>query len=58
MLLSKATYIWEIHTFTFTFMHLADTLIQSNLHLHSGFTFIIFYQYVLHPWELNPQPQN
>ncbi len=25
--------------FTFTFMHLADAFIQSDLHLHSGYTF-------------------
>ncbi len=30
--------------FTFTFMHLADAFIQSDLHLHSGHTF--FHQYV------------
>ncbi len=29
---------------TFTFMHLADTFIQSDLQLHSGYTF--FNQYV------------
>ncbi len=26
--------------FTFTFMHLADAFIQSNLQLHSGYTFL------------------
>ncbi len=26
-------------TFTFTFMHLADAFIQSDLQLHSGYTF-------------------
>ncbi len=28
-------------TFTFTFMHLADAFIQSDLQLHSGYTFFI-----------------
>ncbi len=32
------------YTFTFTFMHLADAFIQSDLQLHSGYTF--FCQYV------------
>ncbi len=27
------------YTFTFTFMHLADAFIQSDLQLHSGYTF-------------------
>ncbi len=38
---------------TFTFMHLADTFIQSDLQLHSGYTFLIS---MCVPWELNPQP--
>ncbi len=28
-----------LFTFTFTFMHLADAFIQSDLQLHSGYTF-------------------
>ncbi len=28
-----------VMTFTFTFMHLADAFIQSDLQLHSGYTF-------------------
>ncbi len=28
-------------TFTFTFMHLADAFIQSDLQLHSGYTFLL-----------------
>ncbi len=39
-------------TFTFTFMHLADAFIQSDLQLHSGYTFSL----VCVPWESNPQP--
>ncbi len=38
--------------FTFTFMHLADAFIQSDLQLHSGYTFSL----VCVPWESNPQP--
>ncbi len=34
-----------------TFMHLADTFIQTDLQVHSGYTFLICV-----PWELNPQP--
>ncbi len=30
-------------TFRFTFMHLADAFIQSDLQLHSGYTFFIQY---------------
>ncbi len=30
-------------TFTFTFMHLADAFIQSDLQLHSGYTFSLVY---------------
>ncbi len=33
--------------FTFTFMHLADTFIQSDLQLHSGYTFVS----ICVPWE-------
>ncbi len=36
-----------IYTFTFTFMHLADAFIQSDLQLHSGYTFSL----VCVPWE-------
>ncbi len=38
---------------TFTFMHLADAFIQSNL-VHSGYTFCVSTMCV--PWESNPQP--
>ncbi len=38
---------------TFTFMHLADAFIQSDLQLHSGYTFLIS---MCVPWESNPQP--
>ncbi len=34
-------------------MHLADAFIQSDLHLHSGYTFLIS---MCVPWESNPQP--
>ncbi len=37
----------------FPFMHLADAFIQSDLQLHSGFTFFIS---ICVPWESNPQP--
>ncbi len=40
--------------FTFTFMHLADAFIQSDLQLHSGYTFFLISTCV--PWESNPQP--
>ncbi len=39
--------------FTFTFMHLADAFIQSDLQLHSGCKFL---SSICVPWELNPQP--
>ncbi len=39
--------------FRFTFMHLADAFIQSDLQLHSGYTFLIS---ICVPWESNPQP--
>ncbi len=39
--------------FVFTFMHLADAFIQSDLQLHSGYTFLIS---MCVPWESNPQP--
>ncbi len=42
-----------LFTFTFTFMHLADAFIQSDLQLHSGYTFFIS---MCVPWESNPQP--
>ncbi len=38
--------------YLFTFMHLADAFIQSDLQLHSGYTFSL----VRVPWESNPQP--
>ncbi len=38
---------------TFTFTHLADAFIQSDLQLHSGYTFLIS---MCVPWESNPQP--
>ncbi len=34
-------------------MHLADAFIQSDLQLHSGYTFFIS---ICVPWESNPQP--
>ncbi len=34
-------------------MHLGDAFIQSDLQLHSGYTFIIS---ICVPWESNPQP--
>ncbi len=37
----------------FTFMHLVDALIQSNLHYIQAIIFIIS---LCVPWELNPQP--
>ncbi len=37
----------------FTLMHLADAFIQSDLQLHSGYTFSII---ICVPWESNPQP--
>ncbi len=40
-------------TTTFTFMHLADAFIQSDLQLHSGYTVFIS---MCVPWESNPQP--
>ncbi len=40
------------HTFTLAFMHLADAFIQSDLQLHSGYTFFIS---ICVPWESNPQ---
>ncbi len=39
--------------FTFTFMHLADAFIQSDIQLHSGYTFLIS---MCVPWESDPQP--
>ncbi len=39
-------------TIKYTFMHLADAFIQSNLQLHSGYTLSL----VCVPWESNPQP--
>ncbi len=34
-------------------LHLADAFIQSDLQLHSGYTFLIRMRV---PWESNPQP--
>ncbi len=34
-------------------MHLADAFIQSDLQLHSGYTFSLVHVF---PWESNPQP--
>ncbi len=46
--------------FTFTFMHLADAFIQSELQciqaIHFFFYFFFFYISMFVPWELNPQP--
>ncbi len=39
----------ELKLYIFTFMHLADAFIQSDLQLHSGYTSCV-------PWESNPQP--
>ncbi len=47
-----ATSIWWKYS-TFTFMHLADAFIQSDLQLYSGYTFFVS---TCVPWELNPQP--
>ncbi len=33
----------NMFTFTFTFMHSADAFIQSDLQLHSGYTFSLVY---------------
>ncbi len=43
---------------TFTFMHLADAFIQSDLQLHSGYTYLFFCIFfcICVPWESNPQP--
>ncbi len=55
----KTVWVWHIAKllpllhFTFTFMHLADAFIQSDLQLHSGYTFLIS---TCVPWESNPQP--
>ncbi len=38
---------------TFTFMHLADAFIQSDLQCDSGYTFFVS---MCVPWESNPQP--
>ncbi len=39
--LSIVTITSDVITFTFTFMHLADAFIQSDLQLHSGYTFLL-----------------
>ncbi len=41
------------HSRALTFTHLADTFIQSDLQVHSGYTFLIS---KCVPWESNPQP--
>ncbi len=48
--------IWAICmiTFTFTFMHLADAFIQSDLQCIQAIHFFFISMCV--PWELNPQP--
>ncbi len=40
-------------TFTFTFMYLADAFIQSDLQLHSGYTFFvsIYYKTDIQLWK-------
>ncbi len=45
--------IYSRPKFTFTFMHLADAFIQSDLQLHSGYAFFVS---ICVPWESNPQP--
>ncbi len=47
-----ATSIWWKYS-TFTFMHLADAFIQSDLQLYSGYTFFVS---ICVPWDSNPQP--
>ncbi len=39
LLANRCQYLYQIRHMTFTFMHLADTFIQSDLQLHSGYTF-------------------
>ncbi len=43
---------FHVSSITFTFMHLSDVFIQSDLQLHSGYTFSL----VCVPWESSPQP--
>ncbi len=43
---------FNMFTFTFTFMHLADAFIQSDLHCIQAIHFIS----MCVPWESNPQP--
>ncbi len=45
-----------VYDITFTFMHLADAFIQSDLQEHSGYTCFFFFISMCVPWELNPQP--
>ncbi len=57
---SSSAFFWSLVShfsleflFFFIFMHLADAFIQSDLQLHSGYTFFIS---MCVPWESNPQP--
>ncbi len=43
----------RMHPQRFTFMHLTDAFIQSDLQFHSGYTFVVS---TCVPWESNPQP--
>ncbi len=41
--------------FSFTFMHLADAFIQSDVQCHSGYSFLIYFSVSkCVPWEVNP----
>ncbi len=56
-LLHMRPFLWwmkelRLHIYI-TFMHLADAFIQSDLQLHSGYTFFFFFRTC---WESNPQP--
>ncbi len=46
----------QLTVYDFTFMHLADAFIQSDLQEHSGYTFVFFFISMCVPWELTPQP--
>ncbi len=51
---SQVTIIYVARfTFTFTFMHLADAFIQSDLHCIESYSFYIFISSCF-PWESNP----
>ncbi len=41
---------------TFTFMHLADAFIQSDLQCFQAIYVFVFFISMCVPWELNPQP--